>query len=98
MRNIPAVTEDFFGLVKFVLDFLETSPDGIALKEALAHRKQQHSKNIIKADQFERQRQNRNVETMIIQGIRIPHIDPRDDMRKIAMIDTVSLAIYGIIP
>ena len=55
----------------------------------------QRHKNILKTEQFENQRQNRNVETMILQGIRIPHFDPQDDMRKIAMIDTVFIAIYG---
>jgi len=78
-----------------VLDFLETSPGETPLEESLAHWKQHHQKNIIKAGQFQRQRQNKNVETMIMQGIRIPHFDPQDDMQKIAMIDTVSLAIYG---
>jgi mannitol/fructose-specific phosphotransferase system IIA component (Ntr-type) len=78
-----------------VLDFLETCPDETPLEESLALRKQHHRKNIIKAGQFQRQRRKRNVETMIMQGIRIPHCDPQDDMQKIAMIDTVSLAIYG---
>jgi len=95
MGSIPSMTDDFFGHLKFVLDFLETSLDETPLEESLAHWKQHHQKNIIKAGQFQRQRQNKNVETMIMQGIRIPHFDPQDDMQKIAMIDTVSLAIYG---
>jgi len=95
MGSMAPMTDDFFGHLEFVLDFLETSPDETSLKEALALRKQHHQKNIIKAEQFERQRRNHNVETMIMQGIRIPHFDSQDDMQKITMIDTVSLAIYG---
>ena len=93
--NMPPLPSTFFEYLEFVLHFLETSPGGKHLKESLADRKQQHYKNILKAEQFESQRQNRNVETMILQGIRIPHFDPQDDRRKIAMIDTISLALYG---
>lgn len=93
--NMPPRLDNFFEYLEFVLHFLETSPADKHLKESLAHRKQQHHKNILKAEQFESQRQTRNVETMILQGIRIPHFDPQDDMRKIAMIDTISLALYG---
>jgi hypothetical protein len=89
------MTENFFGHLEFALDFLETCPDETPLVETLAHRKQQYQKNIIKAEQFERQRRKHNVETMIMQGIRIPHFDVRDDMQKIVMIDTVSIAVYG---
>ena len=98
MGSVPPMTDDFFGHLEFVLDLMETCSDKTPLAESLALRKQHHQKNIIKAEQFERQRRNRNVETMIMQGIRIPHCDPQDDMQKIAMIDTVSLAIYGKIP
>ncbi|MBW2634872.1 MAG: hypothetical protein JRE14_12255, partial [Deltaproteobacteria bacterium] len=57
--------------------------------------KEQLQDNIHKAEQFETLRRNRNVETMILQGIRIPHFDTRDDMQKVVMIDAVGLAIYG---
>jgi len=95
MGGMPFMRDDFLQHLEFVLHFLETSPDGIPLEESLAHQKQHHQKNIMRAEQFERQRKNRNVETMIMQGIRILHFDPRDDMQKIAMIDTVSIAMYG---
>ena len=95
IRNIPPMTDDFFGYLAFVLAFLETGPYGEPLKEALTRRKRHHQKNILKAEQFEGQRRTRNVETMIMQGIRIPHFDPGDDMQKIAMIDTVAIALYG---
>jgi hypothetical protein len=95
MGSIPPVTDDFFEHLEFVLDILETCPDNTPLAESLALRKQHHQKSITKAEQFERQRLNRNMETMIMQGIRTPLFDPQKDMQKIAMIDTVSLAIYG---
>ena len=94
INSIPPMTDDFFGHLEFMLNFLETCPEETPLEEALAQRKQHHQKNLIKAEQFERQRRNRNVETMIMQGIRIPHFDPQDDMQKITMIDTVSIALY----
>jgi hypothetical protein len=93
--NMSSMLDGFLGHLEFVLHFLETSPDDTPLKEALADRKQQHRKNIIRAEQFEKQRQNRNVETMMLQGIRIPHFDPQDDIQKITLIDTVSIAIYN---
>jgi len=95
IRNTPSTPDDFLRHLEFVLHFLETSPADTPLKTSLAHLKKQYRKNIIKAKQFEKQRQNRNIETMILQGVRIPHLDPQDDRQKIAMLDTVSLALYG---
>jgi len=95
MGGMPLVGDNFVQHLEFMLHFLEICPDDVPLEESLAHQKQQHQKNIMRAEQFERQRKNRNVETMIMQGIRILHFDPRDDMHKIVMIDTVSLALYG---
>jgi len=95
VRNMPFIPDNFWEHLEFVLQFLETRQDDTPLKEALAYRKRQYQKNILKAEQFERQRGNRNVETMILQGVRIPHFDSQGDMQKIALIDTVSLALYG---
>jgi hypothetical protein len=95
MRRMPAMPEAFSDHLAFVLQFLEISPDDMPLQDSLARQKQLYRKNIIRAGQFERQRRGRNVETMIMQGIRIPHADPEDDMRKIAMLDTVAMALYG---
>lgn len=95
MGGMPFMGDDFLRHLELMLHLLETCPDGIPLEESLALQKQQHQKNIMRAEQFEQQRKNRNVETMIMQGIRILHYDPRDDMQKIAMLDTVSLALYG---
>ena len=54
----------------------------------------QHLKNIRTAEQFEALRKDRNVETMILQGVRIPHFDMAAEMKKVVMVDDVSLAIY----
>ena len=95
MGGMPFMRDVFLQHLEFVLHFLEICPDDIPLEESLAHQKQQHHKNIMRAEQVELQRKNRNVETMIMQGIRILHFDPQGDMQKIAMIDTISIAMYG---
>ena len=87
--------KDFFEYFRFVLDFLEESPRGISLRKSLAATKKQHLKNIRTADQFEILRKGRNVETMILQGVRIPHFDLAAEMKKVVMIDDVGLAIYA---
>jgi len=56
--------------------------------------KNQHLENIHKAEQFEALRKGRNIETMILQRIRMPHFNTPDDIQKVVMIDDVSLAIY----
>lgn len=95
MRSMPAMPETVLDHLEFVLHLLETSPDDMPLRDSLTRQKQLYRKNVIRAGQFERQRHGRNMETMIMQGIRIPHADPEDDMRKIAMLDTVAMALYG---
>ncbi|MCG6908513.1 MAG: hypothetical protein LJE94_00140 [Deltaproteobacteria bacterium] len=84
-----------FECLEFVLHFLETVPPDSDLKTALAARKQRYRNHLLKAGYVEKMRGSRNAETLMVQGVRLPHCDPGDAMRKIVMLDAVALAIYG---
>jgi len=85
----------FFDAFKFMLSVLETCPSGRDPRVALAARKQTHMEAIRRAEQFEKLSKGRNVETLILQGVRIPHFNTADDMQKIVWIDDIGLAVYG---
>ncbi len=48
------------------------------------------------AERFEKQLAKDNIETLILKGVRTPHIDQADTRHKIARIDAVCLAVFGI--
>ena len=95
MRNMPHLSPVIRPYLEFILHLLEAAPVDTPLMAFMAQQKRLYQKQIARARGFEWQRDNRNVETLILLGIRIPHFDSRDAMQKISMLDTVSLAIYG---
>lgn len=94
-RNMPALSPAILSHLELILHLLEAGPANISLRAFMVQQKQQYQKQIARARVFEWQRDNRNVETLILQGICIPYFDTRDMMQKISMLDTVSLAICG---
>jgi hypothetical protein len=85
----------FLEAFKFILSVLETGQTDSDPKIRLAHLKKTYQDTIRRAEQFSQRVKGRNVETLILQGVRIPHFNPVDDMQKIILIDDIGLAMYG---
>ena len=89
---------DGLPLLDRVLGWLsEIDPDQPVI-DGLAKKKREARRVLELAERFERKRRSGNIETLAMQGIRIPHIDTAAVRAEIAAIDRVTLAIYGTIP
>jgi hypothetical protein len=87
--------EGFLERFHFVLHFLGEWKGAGGLLDALAEKKRLYIKQLQQASKFEALCEDRNIETLMILGIRLPHMDRQDIVRKIGMIDDISLAIFG---
>jgi hypothetical protein len=87
--------DGFLKRFRFLLHFLGEWNDEGNLSDALRDKKGQYTKQLQQTLKFESLRKNRNMETLMMMGIRSPHLDRDDIFRKIAAIDDISLAIFG---
>ena len=51
---------------------------------------------IQQAERFEKQLAGNTIETLILKGVRTPHIDRADARKKITRIDSICLAVFGV--
>ena len=87
--------EGFLERFHFILHFLGEWKGAGNLYDALTDKKRLYFMQLQQASKFETLRKDRNMETLMMMGIRSPHMDRQDITRKIAMIDDISLAIFG---
>ena len=62
---------------------------------ALMDKKRSYFKNVQMAEKFNSQLNKANMETMILQGVRTPHINIENEKRKMEIIDKISLSVFG---
>ncbi len=86
---------DFQECLDFILGFLDELKDDRDIFRSLEVKKEFHFQNLRKAERFEEQMNKRNMETLILQGVRIPHINKEDEIKKIAIIDKISYTVFG---
>ena len=88
---------DALPLLDRVLGWLsEIAPDRPVI-DGLAEKKREARRVLELAEGFERKRRAGNIETLAMQGIRIPHIDTAAIFASIAAIDRITLGIHGTI-
>jgi hypothetical protein len=85
----------FFQCLNFILTFLDEMDDSKNILSALLDKKNYYHQNIRKAEQFENKMAANNMETLILQGTRIPHFSKEDARMNIELIDRISLAVFG---
>ena len=52
-------------------------------------------RSLQQADRFEKQLAKSNMETLLLQGVRVPHINKTEARQKMAFIDRISFAVFG---
>jgi|GEM_PF-6420079 len=88
----PEITAMF----RFLLTFLEHAPPaGIDLQHALFARKQRLAAQLARQDDYQRRLSHSNLETQLMLGNRMPHIDGRATSHQMQLIDDICLALYG---
>jgi hypothetical protein len=90
------VDEDaFFEYLDFILSFLSDLRKKTDIFKALMTYKKIYFQSLIKAAKLEKQLTTHNVETILLGGTRLAHMDKADARKKIQMIDRISLAVFG---
>ncbi|MEA3280899.1 MAG: hypothetical protein U9Q38_09930 [Thermodesulfobacteriota bacterium] len=95
LKRTKSKDNNFQECLDFILDFLDQLQDDSDIFRSLALKKESHFQNLQKAERFEEQVNKKNIETLILQGVRIPHINKEDERKKIAIIDKISYNVFG---
>ena len=88
-------SKGFFERLQLVLLLLRECRHAGDLCERLADEKRLYFRQLQKVSRIESLHQNQNIETLMMLGVRSPHVDRLDIAKKIAMIDDIGLAIFG---
>ncbi|OQX24280.1 MAG: hypothetical protein BWK80_21645 [Desulfobacteraceae bacterium IS3] len=86
--------DELLECLDFVLNFMTEINGADDIRTALERRKEFHFLAIQKAADFEEQFGRNNMETLMVQGLRMPHIDRAKLMREIVIIDRICYLVY----
>ena len=86
---------DFFECLDFILSLFDEVKNIEDIFSVLMDKKRFSFKNLQMAEKFAEQLQTANMETMILQGFRAPHINIENEKRKMEIIDKISLSVFG---
>ena len=88
-------TEDFLACFEFMLGLFEETPDDDDIYRLLRLKKRFYFKALQASEKFHEQWKNSNMETLILQGVRTPYIDPTNAENRMELIDRISYAVFG---
>ena len=78
----------------FMLAFFEELEDDTDLYRALMQKKRSYFRNLQRSQRFEAQLKGSNMETLLLQGVRMPYINAEEARRRIALIDRICYAVF----
>jgi len=79
----------------FLLSFFEELEDDTNLYRALTQKKRFYFQNLQKAQKFRAQLKSSNMETLFLQGVRMPYIDTNEAFGRMGLIDRICYAVFG---
>jgi hypothetical protein len=85
----------FMASLEFVLEFFTEIKDEADIYDALMARKKSCFDQLKKMEKFEQALKKNNIETLMLRGEKMPYVDKSDVLKTIAMIDRVSLMVFG---
>ncbi len=93
----PPVTEKpFLDDLALCLSILGEQPEARSPFILFMTKKRRLLEMLQQAERFSKQLAKDNIETLILKGVRAPHIDPADTRDKITSIDAICLAVFGV--
>ncbi|MFY9941220.1 MAG: hypothetical protein WAK57_03530 [Desulfobacterales bacterium] len=94
LAKLPAGDPDLLDVMDFVLALLEElGPDG-DIRGGLLEKKKFYFQNLQRAEQMADLIQGRNMETLMLQGVRMPYVDKSDALFKMSLIDRICIALF----
>jgi hypothetical protein len=94
-EKMKAPDNDIIECLELALDVLDDLDDHTDIFNGLMARKKFYFKSLVAADKFANKLKKSNMEILMAQGHRAPYIDRTDAIRKMALIDKVSLSVFG---
>lgn len=94
-KKLKIDNDEFFDHFDFAVSFLDELEDEADIFRALMTRKKRYFQSLQKAKKLDNQLNQHNVETLLLKGERLPHIDRADARQKIKIIDRICLAVFG---
>lgn len=92
--HFPMDAPEAFSSFSFFLDFLEAPGDEDDLYESLRRRRDLYRKGLEKGAAATREMHEKNPETRMLSGLRLPHVDPFDLMQKIDILDRICFWLF----
>lgn len=87
--------DTFLASLEFILAFFAMIEDEADIYDALMARKRSCFDQLKKMEKFEQALEKNNIETLMLRGEKVPYVDKSDALKKIAMIDRISLMVFG---
>lgn len=94
-KKMTAEFRIVFSAYDFLLAFLDELEDDSDLYRALTQKKRFYFQNLQKAERFSAQLKNSNMETLLLQGVRMPYINTEEARRRMGLIDRICYAVFG---
>jgi hypothetical protein len=94
-ENLNTTDTELIECLELILDIFADIPDNRDIFSGLMARKRFYFKSLQKVEKIEEKLRKNNMETLILQGQRVPYINKSDATRKIVLIDKISLSVFG---
>ncbi len=96
LEKTPAAGNPFLEDLGLCLAILDEQPQTSSLFDLFMTKKRRLLEMLQQAERFEKELAGNNIETLILKGVRAPHIDKADTRDKIDRIDAICLAVFGV--
>jgi hypothetical protein len=96
LEKAPAAGSPLLEDLELCLAVLDEQPETSSPFDLFMTKKQRLLEMLQQAKRFEKQLAGNNIETLILKGVRAPHIDQADTRDKIDRIDAICLAVFGV--
>lgn len=95
LEKIDTHVDNVLACYDFLLMFFEEPIDDQDIYRALMDKKQFYLHHLQKARSADEQLAKSNMETLFMQGVRMPYFDQRSAAEKLRLIDTISYTVFG---
>jgi hypothetical protein len=85
----------FMASFEFILEFFGEIKDEADVYDTLMAKKRSCLDQLNKREKFEEALKKNNIETLMLRGEKVPYVDKSDALKTIAVIDRVSLMVFG---
>ena len=86
---------DYLACLDLVLPLLESAGKGVEVYNLLVEHKRSLFRSLQQARRFDTLLSRSNMETLMLQGVRAPHVSPDALMHHMRLIDLICLRIFG---